>query len=241
MPQRVKHHPASANGRDEPPKGKPLCFVMMPITDPPEYAPGHFRRVFEDIFVPACTNAGFKAMRADQVHHTNLIHVDVLQKVIKSPMALCDLSSRNPNVLFELGLRVAFDRPVLLVRDVGTVDLFDIAPLRFTEYRRDLIYNEVLEDQEFIATALHDTFATAGKGADSANSIVQLLSLPSPAPEPQVPGDLTGAMLLKLSAQVEAIQEQLGVLRQMQAQVAADNQPPRAERPPQRASGSRKA
>lgn len=225
MPQRRRSPSSKTNGRIEMPQGKPLCFVMMPITDPAGYPPKHFQRVFEDIFIPACTKAGFAALRADQVHHTNLIHVDVLQKVIKSPMALCDLSSRNPNVLFELGLRVAFDKPVLLVRDVGTVDLFDIAPLRFTEYRRSLNYSEVLEDQEVIGTALRDTYHAVQHGEESANSIVQLLSLPAPAPEPAPPEDLTGAMLRKLSAQIEGLQEQIQLVRALQEGSAVQAQP----------------
>src|ERR1044072_1504133 len=91
---------------------KPDCFVIMPITDPDSYVKGHFQHVFDDIFSPACEKAGYRPLRADQVRQTNLIHLDVLQKLIHSPMALCDLSSRNPNVLFELGLRQAFDKPV---------------------------------------------------------------------------------------------------------------------------------
>ena len=65
----------------------------------------------------ASDTAGFKSVRADEVRQTNLIHLDVLQKLIESPMAICDLSSRNPNVLFELGLRQAFDKPVVLVQE----------------------------------------------------------------------------------------------------------------------------
>src|ERR1044071_6759240 len=127
---------------------KPHCFVIMPISDPDGYVPGHFKHVFDDIFAPACDKAGFCPIRADQVRQTNLIHLDILQKLIESPMALCDLSSRNPNVLFELGLRQAFDKPVVLVREVGTSDIFDIGPLRYTEYHRERVYHEVLADQE---------------------------------------------------------------------------------------------
>ena len=102
---------ALPNGRDS---EKPVCFVLMPISDPEGYGPGHFRHVYEDIFAPACEKAGFKAVRADDVSETNLIHLDILQKLIESPMAICDLSGRNANALFELGLRESFDKPVVL-------------------------------------------------------------------------------------------------------------------------------
>lgn len=155
---------------------RPTCFVIMPVSDPPEYAEGHFERVFRDLFEPACSEAGYKAIRANDVRETNLIHSDILEKLLDSPMALCDLSSRNPNVLFELGLRQAFDKPVTLVREVGTLDIFDIALLRYQEYRSERIYHEVLEDQQNIAGAIRAT-KQAFESGQGLNSIVKLLAL----------------------------------------------------------------
>jgi hypothetical protein len=167
---------ASSNGAQSSQHGKPECFVIMPISDPDGYEPGHFRHVYEDLFIPACDNAGYKAIRADEVQQTNLIHLDVLQKIIESPMALCDLSSRNPNVLFELGLRQAFDKPVVLVQELGTLPIFDINPLRYTSYQREMLYRQVIEDQRKIAEAIRETREAIGNNK-SINSIVKLLSL----------------------------------------------------------------
>lgn len=161
------------------------CFVMMPVSDPEGYTKGHFKHVFEDIINPACAQAGFVAIRADQVKQSNLIHLDILQKLLEAPMALCDLSSRNPNVLFELALRQAFDKPVVLVQEVGTQQIFDIAPLRYTEYRKERVYHEVLEDQKAIAEAIAETFNSHGTGR-SINSIVKLLALSQPANLPEI-------------------------------------------------------
>jgi hypothetical protein len=170
----------SSNGKPLDSTDKPECFVIMPISDPEGYDAGHFRRVYEDLFVPACDKAGFCATRADQVRQTNLIHLDVLQKIINSPMALCDLSSRNPNVLFELGLRQAFDKPVVLVQEVGTPPIFDINPLRYTNYRKEMSYRQVIEDQQEISDAIKATKEDIGN-SKSINSIVKLLSLTQPA------------------------------------------------------------
>lgn len=156
------------------------CFVIMPIADPDGYDKGHFTKVYEDIFKPACKEAGFDPVRADEVKQTNLIHLDILQKLIDSPIAICDLSSRNPNVLFELGLRQAFDKPTVLVQEVGTPRIFDIAPLRYSEYRKELRYREVLEDQVALSEALKATQAASISG-EGVNSIVKILSLAQPA------------------------------------------------------------
>jgi hypothetical protein len=165
--------------------GKPECFILMPISEPEGYKPGHFSRVYDQIFKVACEKAGYRPIRADDVKQTNLIHLDMLQKLLEAPMAICDLSTRNPNALFELGIRQAFDKPVVLVQEIGTESIFDIAPLRYTEYRNSLFYDEVLEDQERIAKSITET-EREFKTGQGVNSIVKLLALTKSAGLPDV-------------------------------------------------------
>ena len=157
-------------------KSKGECFVIMPIRDPDSYESGHFSKVYEDIFRPAILQAGYTAIRADDILQTNLIHLDILQRLLESPMAICDLSSRNPNVLFELGLRQAFDKPTVLIQEKGTPDIFDVSVLRITDYHRELKYREVLDDQDRICEAIKAT-DVATKNGDGVNSLVKLLEL----------------------------------------------------------------
>ncbi|MFV5550547.1 hypothetical protein VXQ35_16135 [Acinetobacter oleivorans] len=156
------------------------CFIIMPIADHPDYKQGHFKRVYEDIIKPACHAAGYRAVRADDVAQTNLIHLDILQKLLESPMAICDLSSRNPNVLFELGLRQAFDKPTILIQEVGTPQIFDINLFRYTQYRNELDYRDVIADQKAIQKMLEETKQAVADGK-SVNSIIKLLSITNPA------------------------------------------------------------
>lgn len=126
------------------------CFVIMPIADQDGYEPDHFKLVYEDIIKIACNDAGFKPIRADDVKQTNLIHKDILQKILETPIAICDLSSNNPNVLFELGIRQAFDKPVVLIKDKITKSIFDLSPLRYTEYVSTHKYRDVLKSQKLM-------------------------------------------------------------------------------------------
>ena len=43
-------NPRTVNSAEEP--NGLTCFVIMPITDPEGYEVGHFRPVFDDLFVP---------------------------------------------------------------------------------------------------------------------------------------------------------------------------------------------
>ena len=115
-----------------------ICFVIMPISDIDSYPTGHFKRVYEHLIKPACIKAGFKAIRADDVQKTNIIIVDVLQKILSAEMSICDLSSRNPNVLYELGIRQAFGLPITLIKDNKTPRIFDIQGIRDLEYDENL-------------------------------------------------------------------------------------------------------
>ena len=152
------------------------CFIIMPISDPAGYDTGHFKGIYDDIFKPACEVAGLNPIRADDIESTSMIHINILQKLLNSPMAICDLSSHNPNVLFELGVRQAFDMPTVLVQEEGTTQIFDIAPLNYCTYRKKRLYKEVIEDQKKLAQYLKNT-SEALKNGDIINSIVKLLNV----------------------------------------------------------------
>lgn len=156
------------------------CFVIMPIADCDGYEKGHFAHVYNDIIKPAIEKTEFTAIRADEVKETNLIHLDILKKLIDAPIAVCDLSTRNPNVLFELGIRQAFDRPVVLIQEKGTPKIFDIAPLRYLEYSKEMKYHEVLESQQKLQEAIGATKSAEGE-TGNINSIVKLMALSNPA------------------------------------------------------------
>lgn len=147
------------------------CFVIMPISDPKDYEAGHFKSVYEDIFIPAIKEAGYIPKRADDDKSSSMIQVNIIQDIIESPMAICDLSSKNPNVLFELGIRQAFDLPVVLVQEEGTPRIFDISTINTIDYRKDLLYRHVIDDREKIKEAILQTRDNT-KGI---NSIVKLL------------------------------------------------------------------
>lgn len=155
------------------------CFVMMPFSSPSGYCGDHFTRVYEDLIIPACDQAGMKPDRCDDSPAANLIHVNMIKRIINAPMAICDLSSRNPNVLFELGIRQAFDKPVCLIQEDGEQRIFDVAGINTITYRKERLYHQVIEDQQKICRGLKDTYESAQKG-ELINSLLKLASI-SPA------------------------------------------------------------
>lgn len=186
------------------------CFIVMPISDVDGYPKGHFRHVYENIIYPSCEMAGYQAVRADEVKATNLIHLDILKKLIDAPIVICDLSARNPNVLFELGIRQAFDKPVVLIQESGTPKIFDIAPLRYLEYSKEMRYHEVLRSQSELKDAILATAAADGD-AGNVNSIVKLLALNKPAKIPELKGEKEGLAFGILQAEIREMRKLMEV------------------------------
>lgn len=145
----------------------------MPISDQDGYDKGHFNRVYEHLIKPACMKAGFKPIRADEEVKTNYIVVDIIRKILDSEMVLCDLSAKNPNVLYELGLRQAFNRKVVLIKDKKTNRIFDIQGLRTIDYDENLRIDEVNKSIDQLSKTLVETHQSEGE----INSLIQLLSL----------------------------------------------------------------
>ncbi|MNJ14288.1 hypothetical protein D3C77_85060 [compost metagenome] len=159
---------------------KPKCFVIMPISSQSGYDIDHFTLVYDDIIKPAILIAGLEPSRADETINTNLIQLDILRKVIESDIAICDMSSKNPNVFYELGLRQAFDRPTVLMRDDTTDAPFDVASLRYVTYNKDMKYRDVKIAIDNLSKALIDTYAKR-EDKSEINSLIRLMELTTPA------------------------------------------------------------
>lgn len=150
------------------------CFIIMPISGNENYDIGHFDRVYEYLIKPAVVEAGFNPVRADDIKKTNYIIIDILKKLIDSEMAICDLSSRNPNVLYELGIRQSFNKPVTFIKDNLTERIFDIQGFRDFEYDASLRIDTVEKERIKLTEVITNTYNSAGKDV---NSIIDLLSI----------------------------------------------------------------
>lgn len=150
------------------------CFVIMPIADMASYDSRHFDRVYNHLIKPACDAAGFKTVRADEVNNSNLIVLDILKRIVESDIAICDLSGRNPNVMYELGLRQAFNKKTVLIKDDRTISPFDVQAFRYCEYDSSLRIDNAFNNIKSLEKAIVSTFEA---DTNDVNSIVQLLRI----------------------------------------------------------------
>lgn len=104
---------------------KLTCFIAMPVSTPEDWVDiysgdkEHFKHVLEYLFEPAVKDAGFTPIPPKSTG-SNIIHADIIQNLSKCDLVLGDMSALNLNVFFELGIRTALNKPVVLVKDDQT-------------------------------------------------------------------------------------------------------------------------
>lgn len=106
---------------------KDKCFVMSPFG-------GWHDDYYLDVFCPAIKSAGLDPGRADDLFRSSNIVHDIWAAVSSSRVLLADLTNKNPNVFYELGLAHAARKPVLLLTQSIEDVPFDLRALRVIEY-----------------------------------------------------------------------------------------------------------
>lgn len=109
-------------------KSGDTCFVMQPFAAP-------LGDYYEKIFKPAIEKAGLKPVRADaEIFGTGKIMDQVLRGIHAAKVLVAELTTRNPNVFYELGLAHALKKPVVLVSSNEADVPFDLHHIRVIYY-----------------------------------------------------------------------------------------------------------
>ncbi|WP_426670910.1 hypothetical protein ACPPVU_06685 [Mucilaginibacter sp. McL0603] len=139
---------------------KITCGLIMPISNCDDYSTAHWLEV-KDIISECVTQAGFYPKLVSEATETGIIHQRIVENIYANPIVVCDISSRNPNVMFELGIRLTFDKPVVIIRDDMTDRIFDTDIIEYLEYPKSLRYSSIqVFKQKLIEkiTATHERY-----------------------------------------------------------------------------------
>jgi len=128
-------------------KGKLKAFVIMPFVERNDKrAQGFFKEVLDSIIIPAGIEAGFNVETANK-QGSDVIQSTIINDLLEADLVIADLTDHNPNVLFELGMRMANDLPVALIKTKDTGKIFDVDNmLRVYEYNQNLWKSTIESD-----------------------------------------------------------------------------------------------
>lgn len=106
------------------------CFVIMPFG-------GAMDRVYQSVYQPAIRAAQLEPVRGDEIYGSGRIMRDVWKAIRAARCMLADLTGRNGNVLYELGIGHTLAKPALIVTAALSDVPFDLRHLRCIEYDKD--------------------------------------------------------------------------------------------------------
>jgi hypothetical protein len=146
------------------PQPKPHCGIVMPISELAGQPAAHWAEV-KAIIVEAVESEGFAGNLVSQADYAGTILKRIVQRLYDDPVIVVDVSGKNPNVMFELGLRLAFDRPTVIIKDDQTGYSFDTGVMEHLEYPRDLRFSRIVKFKEDLGKKVRATY-DEGKNPD---------------------------------------------------------------------------
>lgn len=133
------------------------CGIVMPISTIDGCTEAHWSDVLE-IINEAVEDAEFEGELVSNADDVGIIHKRIIQNLYENPIVVCDVSGKNPNVMFELGMRLAFDKPTIIIKDDKTTYSFDTSAIEHIEYPRDLRFTKVIEFKKKLTDKLKATY-----------------------------------------------------------------------------------
>jgi hypothetical protein len=125
-----------------------LCFVLMPFKS-------SFDRIYKESIKNAVESCGLKCFRADDLFLPTIILEDIWIHICKSKIIIADVTGRNPNVFYELGIAHTLGKPVIIITQNKTDIPFDIAQFRYILYSNSKSGLNLLRDN--LSVALNNT------------------------------------------------------------------------------------
>lgn len=106
---------------------KPQCGILMPFG-------GLFDEIYDHNIRPAVVDSGYNPLRADELWKHQIIMNDIFDMIYHSAAVVADLTGRNPNVFYELGLAHVLGKTVVpIVQDENDIP-FDLRHHRYLKY-----------------------------------------------------------------------------------------------------------
>jgi hypothetical protein len=140
----------------------PSVFVVMPYREP-------WEGLYSSAIEPAALQAGLTCIRADRTVRIGDLQDNVWSQLAAAGLVLADISDRNPNVFYELGIAAAMGKDIMFLKDKRRKDVpVDLGGALYYEY-------DASRTQE-----LKEVLAGALSGWASARRVQEVASLHAP-------------------------------------------------------------
>lgn len=95
---------------------------------------------------------------------SDIIQESIVKSLYHDKIAICNISYRNPNVLFELGMRIAFNKSVIIIFDNMEKCPFDVSGIRYITYDKNLDYYDIKNFKKSLKEKIKETLSSKEEG-----------------------------------------------------------------------------
>lgn len=103
------------------------CFHLSPFAEP-------FNSIYAKEIRDSVAATGFTIERADEIYGTDPIIEDIWRSINVASVITADVSGRNPNVMYEIGMAHAIGKPVVILTQTIEDVPFDLRHYRCIVY-----------------------------------------------------------------------------------------------------------
>lgn len=141
-------------------KPKLKCGLIMPISTIDGCSADHWAEVKAVITeaIESINEYEFTVNLVSDSDESGVIQKRIVQNVYSADIVVCDVSGKNPNVMFELGMRLAFDKPTVIVKDDKTDYSFDTGIIEHVGYPRDLRFSKIVLFKDKLSEKVKATY-----------------------------------------------------------------------------------
>jgi hypothetical protein len=139
------------------------CGLVMPISPIDGCSAEHWAEVKSVLIesIESIKDFNFKVRLVSDADDVGIIQKRIVQNLYDADIVVCDVSGKNPNVMFELGMRLAFDKPTVIVKDDKTDYSFDTGVIEHVPYPRDLRFQRIVSFKNLLADEVIATYKAA--------------------------------------------------------------------------------
>lgn len=106
------------------------CFLIAPIGELGSTTRRRSDMVLKYVLYPPLHECGYEIIRTDEISNPGVITTQVLNHLAEDELVIADLTSHNPNVFYEVGIRHATGKPIIHIIEAGEQIPFDVAAFR---------------------------------------------------------------------------------------------------------------
>ena len=107
-----------------------ICFLISPIGDDESETRRHADLFLGALIEPALSEFDIHVVRADKIGSAGMITSQILEYVMRSRLAIVDLSYHNPNAFYEMAIRHACQLPIVQICRKADQLPFDVNQIR---------------------------------------------------------------------------------------------------------------